>query len=251
MLLIPAIDIKDGKCVRLRQGRMDDDTVYADDPVEMAARWIEAGARRLHVVDLNGAQHGKPVNADIIHRIATSYPDLPIQVGGGIRDEDTIQEYLDAGVAYTVIGTKAVTAPHFVSDMCLEFPGHIIVGLDVRDGKVAIEGWSKLSRHDAVDLAQQFEYDGVAAIIFTDIHRDGMMTGLNLQATVAFAQQLAIPVYASGGVTNLDDIRALCDVEEEGIKGAITGRAIYEGSLDFRAAQQLADELRRASNVDG
>lgn len=245
MLLIPAIDIKDGKCVRLRQGRMDSDTVYSDDPVAMAAKWVEAGARRLHVVDLNGATAGKPVNSDIIHEIAQAFPQVPIQVGGGIRDEDTIQAYLNAGVRYVIIGTKAVTTPHFVSDTCLEFPGHIYVGLDVRDGKVAIEGWSKLSRHDAVDLARQFEEDGVDAIIFTDIRRDGMMNGLNLDATVDFARNLRIPVIASGGVTNLDDIRALAAVEGEGIVGAVTGRAIYEGTLDFRAAQTLADELTK------
>jgi len=243
MLLIPAIDIKDGKCVRLRQGRMDDGTVYSDDPVAMAARWVEAGARRLHVVDLNGATAGKPMNSEVIREIAQAFPQVPVQVGGGIRDEDTIQTYLNAGVRYVIIGTKAVTTPHFVSDICLEFPSHIYVGLDVRDGKVAIEGWSKLSRHDAVDLARQFEEEGVEAIIFTDIRRDGMMNGLNLAATVEFARNLRIPVYASGGVTNLDDIRALSAVESEGIAGAVTGRAIYEGTLDFRAAQALADEL--------
>jgi phosphoribosylformimino-5-aminoimidazole carboxamide ribotide isomerase len=243
MLLIPAIDIKDGKCVRLRQGRMDDGTVYSDDPVAMAARWVEAGARRLHVVDLNGATAGKPMNSEVIREIAQAFPQVPVQVGGGIRDEDTIQTYLNAGVRYVIIGTKAVTTPHFVSDICLEFPSHIYVGLDVRDGKVAIEGWSKLSRHDAVDLARQFEEEGVEAIIFTDIRRDGMMNGLNLTATVEFARNLRIPVYASGGVTNLDDIRALAAVESEGIAGAVTGRAIYEGTLDFRAAQALADEL--------
>lgn len=243
MLLIPAIDIKDGKCVRLRQGRMDEDTVYSEDPVAMAARWVEAGARRLHLVDLNGATLGKPVNSAVVHEIAQAFPNVPIQVGGGIRDEDTIQEYLNAGVRYVIIGTKAVTAPHFVSDVCLEFPGHIIVGLDVRDGKVAIEGWSKLSRHDAIDLALQFQDNGVEAIVFTDIRRDGMMSGLNLEATVAFARALTIPVIASGGVTNLDDIRALCAVQGDGITAAITGRAIYEGSLDFRAAQELADQL--------
>ena len=172
-----------------------------------------------------------------------AFPDVPIQVGGGIRDEDAIQAYLDAGVAFVILGTKAVTAPHFVSDVCLEFPGHIIVGLDVRDGKVAIEGWSKLSRHDAVDLAQHFEEDGVASIVFTDISRDGMMEGLNVDATVAFAQQLTIPVIASGGVTNLDDIRRLCAVQEEGVMGAITGRAIYEGTIDLAEAQSLADDL--------
>jgi phosphoribosylformimino-5-aminoimidazole carboxamide ribotide isomerase len=243
MLLIPAIDIKDGKCVRLRQGDMSQDTVYGDDPVAVARRWVAAGARRLHIVDLNGATDGRPVNAEIIHAICEACPDVPIQVGGGIRDEDTIQKYLDAGVSYVILGTKAVTAPHFVSDVCLEFPGHIIVGLDVRDGKVAIDGWSKLSRHDAVDLAQHFETDGVEAIVFTDIGRDGMMTGLNVEATLEFARQLTIPVIASGGVTNLDDIRALCAVHPEGITGAITGRAIYEGSLDFAEAQKLADEL--------
>jgi phosphoribosylformimino-5-aminoimidazole carboxamide ribotide isomerase len=246
MLLIPAIDIKDGKCVRLRQGRMDDDTVYGDDPVAAAGRWIEAGARRLHVVDLNGATAGKPVNTGLVREIAQAFPQVPVQVGGGIRDEDTIQRYLNDGVRYVIIGTKAVTAPHFVSDICLEFPGHVIVGLDVRDGKVAIEGWSKLSRHDAVDIAQQFEEDGVEAIIFTDIRRDGMMNGLNLDATVEFARRLRIPVIASGGVTNLDDIRALVAVESEGIAGAVTGRAIYEGMLDFRAAQDLADRLSGA-----
>ncbi|MGD9600485.1 MAG: 1-(5-phosphoribosyl)-5-[(5-phosphoribosylamino)methylideneamino]imidazole-4-carboxamide isomerase [Gammaproteobacteria bacterium] len=243
MLLIPAIDIKDGKCVRLRQGRMEEGTVYSDDPLAMAARWVEEGARRLHVVDLNGATAGRPVNFEVIRDIAQAFPRVPVQVGGGIRDEDTIQTYLNAGVRYVIIGTKAVTAPHFVSDVCLEFPGHIYVGLDVRDGKVAIEGWSKLSRHDAVDLARQFEENGVEAIIFTDIRRDGMMSGLNLDATVEFARHLRIPVFASGGVTNLDDIRALAAVESEGIAGAVTGRAIYEGTLDFRAAQSLADEL--------
>jgi len=243
MLLIPAIDIKDGKCVRLMQGDMSRDTVYSDDPVAVARRWVAAGARRLHVVDLNGATDGRPVNAEVIHAIVEACPTVPVQVGGGIRDEDTIQRYLDAGVRFVILGTKAVTAPHFVSDVCLEFPGHIIVGLDVRDGKVAIDGWSKLSRHDAVDLAQHFQADGVEAIVFTDIGRDGMMSGLNIEATVAFARALTIPVIASGGVTNLDDIRKLCAVYAEGIEGAITGRAIYEGSLDFSAAQQLADEL--------
>ncbi len=243
MMLIPAIDIKDGKCVRLRQGRMDDETIYSDDPVATAARWVAAGARRLHVVDLNGAIEGSPVNSEVIREISQAFPQVPVQVGGGIRDEETIQTYLDAGVRYVIVGTKAVTTPHFVSDICLEFPGHVIVGLDVRDGKVAIEGWSKLSRHDAVDLARHFEEDGVEAIIFTDVRRDGMMTGLNLDATVAFARTLRIPVFASGGVTNLDDIRALAMVESEGIAGAVTGRAIYEGTLDFHAAQVLADQL--------
>jgi len=243
MLLIPAIDLKDGKCVRLRQGRMEDETVFSDDPLAMAEQWVNAGARRLHIVDLNGAFAGKPVNAEVIHRIADRFPDLPIEVGGGIRDEDTIQAYLDAGVQYVIIGTKAINAPHFVADICLEFPGHIIVGLDAKDGKVAIDGWSKLSHHDVNDIAKRFEKDGVEAIIFTDIGRDGMMAGTNIESTVALARAITIPVIASGGISGLDDIRALCAVADEGISGAVIGRALYEGSLDFAEAQSLADEL--------
>ena len=243
MLLIPAIDLKDGKCVRLRQGRMEDETVFSDNPVEVAQRWVDAGARRLHMVDLNGAFEGKPVNAGAIKAVAEAFPDLPIQVGGGIRDEETVQAYLDAGVQYAIIGTRAVSAPHFVNDLCVEFPGHIIVGLDAKDGMVAIEGWSKLSHHSVIDMAQRFEQDGVDAIVFTDIDRDGMMSGVNVDSTVALAQAIHIPVIASGGITNIEDIRALCAVSDEGIMGAITGRAIYEGSLDLTAAQQLADEL--------
>ena len=243
MLVIPAIDIKDGKCVRLRQGRMEDNTVFSDDPVAMAERWVQAGARRLHLIDLNGAFAGKPVNAKVIGAIARAYPDLPIQVGGGIRDEDTIQAYLEAGVRYVILGTKAVNVPHFVSDVCTEFPGHIIVGLDAKDGKVAIDGWSKLSGHDVMDLAQKYQNDGVEAIIYTDIGRDGMLSGVNVEATLRLAQAITIPVIASGGITDLEDIRRLCAVAGNDIVGAITGRAIYEGTLDFAAAQKLADQL--------
>lgn len=243
MLLIPAIDLQDGKCVRLRQGRMDDETVFSDDPLAVAARWVDAGARRLHIVDLNGALAGKPVNFAVIQRIAERYPELPIQVGGGIRDEDTIQAYLDVGVRYVIIGTKAVNAPHFVSDICVEFPGHIIIGLDARDGRVAIDGWSKLSHHNVIDLAQRFEKQGVEAIIYTDISRDGMMSGVNIEASVTLARAISIPVIASGGITNIDDIHALCAVRNEGIAGAVVGRAIYEGTLDFAAGQGLADKL--------
>jgi phosphoribosylformimino-5-aminoimidazole carboxamide ribotide isomerase len=243
MLLIPAIDLKDGKCVRLRQGRMDDETVFSDDPVAMAARWVEAGARRLHIVDLNGAFAGQPKNAPVVHAIAEAFPDVPIQVGGGIRDEETIEAYLAAGVRYVIIGTKAVTAPHFVSDVCTEFPGHVIVGLDAKDGRVAVDGWSKLSTHDVVDLARHFEQDGVEAIVYTDISRDGMLSGVNVEATVRLARSIHIPVIASGGIRTLDDVRALCRVAEEGITAAITGRAIYEGTLDFAEGQALADAL--------
>jgi len=243
MLIIPAIDLKDGKCVRLRQGRMEDETIFSDDPVAIAGQWVEQGARRLHIVDLNGAFAGEPVNASVVHEIAEAFPDLPIQIGGGIRDEDTIQTYLNAGVQYVIIGTKAVSAPHFVNDVCLEFPGHIIVGLDAKNGKVAIDGWSKLSKHDVIDMAKHFENDGVAAIVYTDIGRDGMMTGVNVESTVKLAQAVNIPIIASGGITNIEDIKALCAVQDEGISGAITGRAIYEGTLDFTEAQKLSDEL--------
>jgi phosphoribosylformimino-5-aminoimidazole carboxamide ribotide isomerase len=243
MLLIPAIDLKDGKCVRLRQGRMEEDTVFSGDPVAVAGRWASAGARRLHIVDLNGAFAGEPVNAEVVQAIAEAHPDLPIQVGGGIRSERTIQVYLDIGVRYVILGTKAVNMPHFVGDMCAEFPGHIMVGLDAKDGKVATEGWSKLSGHDVIDLAQRYQEEGVEAIIYTDIGRDGMMTGVNIDATLKLARAISIPVIASGGITNLEDIRKLCAVADAGIMGAITGRAIYEGTLDFTIGQKLADQL--------
>jgi len=243
MLLIPAIDLKKGKCVRLRQGRMDDGTVFSDDPVAVAGRWVAAGARRLHLVDLDGAFAGKPINAGVIHAIVAAYPDIPVQIGGGIRDEDTIQAYLDAGVEYVIIGTKAVNEPHFVRDMALEYPRRIIVGLDAREGKVAIDGWSKLSKHDVIDLAQHFEEDGVEAIIYTDIARDGMMQGMNVAATAKLARAIHIPVIASGGITDMGDIRALGAVVGDGVMGAITGRAIYEGTLDFAEAVKLAESF--------
>lgn len=240
MLVIPAIDLKDGKCVRLRQGRMDDDTVFSDDPLAVARRWVDAGAQRLHLVDLNGAFAGKPVNEAVIRKIATEFPDLDIQVGGGIRDDETIELYLTMGVRYVILGTSAVNTPHFVADVCREFPGHIIVGLDAKNGKVAIDGWSKLSHHDVLDLAQHFERDGVEAIIYTDISRDGMMSGVNVESTVALARPLRIPVIASGGIRDINDIRALRAVQDEGVAGAVVGRSLYEGTLDFAEALRVA-----------
>jgi phosphoribosylformimino-5-aminoimidazole carboxamide ribotide isomerase len=241
MILIPAIDIKDGHCVRLKQGRMDDSTVFSDNPVEMADRWADLGARRLHIVDLDGAVHGNPRNAELIHEIVVRHPDLPVQIGGGIRDEDTVEAYLDAGVRYIIIGTRAVNEPHFVSLLSIEYPGHIIVGLDAKDGKLAVEGWSKLSKHDLIDLAQHFEIDGVHSIIYTDISRDGMMSGVNIEATRQLAESVRIPVIASGGVTNLDDLKRVRELEDSGVEGVITGRAIYEGTLDFKEGQALLD----------
>ncbi|WP_280553405.1 1-(5-phosphoribosyl)-5-[(5-phosphoribosylamino)methylideneamino]imidazole-4-carboxamide isomerase [Halomonas sp. 25-S5] len=248
MLVIPAIDLKDGECVRLKQGRMDDATTYGDDPVAMAARWVEAGARRLHLVDLNGAFEGAPVNFDAVTAIARAYPDLPIQIGGGIRSAETIEHYLEAGVSYVIIGTQAVKEPAFVGEMCRAFPGHVIVGLDARDGFVATDGWAEVSEVKAVDLAKRFADDGVSSIVYTDIARDGMMQGVNVEATAQLAREGGLPVIASGGVTDLDDLRALIAAGEPGILGAITGRAIYEGSLDVAEAQRLCDELSQKGN---
>ena len=242
MLLIPAIDLKDGRCVRLRQGRMNDETIFADDPVEMAGKWVDAGCKRLHLIDLNGAFAGEPVNADVINRICEAYPDVPIQVGGGIRNEDTVSTYLDAGVSFVIIGTQAIKAPHFVTDMCNEFPGHIIVGLDAKDGLVAVEGWAEVSSNQATDVARQFEDDGVSAIVYTDIARDGMMKGVNVEATRRLAEAISIPVIASGGVSHYKDIRELQEVSDSGIMGAIIGRAIYEGTIDLAEAQKIVDE---------
>jgi phosphoribosylformimino-5-aminoimidazole carboxamide ribotide isomerase len=244
MLLIPAIDLKDGHCVRLKQGDMDDVTVFSEDPVAMARHWLAQGARRLHLVDLNGAVAGKPKNEGVIKKIVAAVgDDIPIQLGGGIRDLETIERYLDDGVGYVIIGTAAVKNPGFLHDACGAFPGHIIVALDAREGKVATDGWSKMTGHDVIDLAQKYEDYGVEAVLYTDIGRDGMLGGVNIDATVKLAQALRIPVIASGGIADLGDIDRLCAVEDEGIMGAITGRAIYEGTLDFKAAQSRADEL--------
>ncbi|MBP7131160.1 MAG: 1-(5-phosphoribosyl)-5-[(5-phosphoribosylamino)methylideneamino]imidazole-4-carboxamide isomerase [Aquabacterium sp.] len=244
MLLIPAIDLKDGKCVRLKQGDMNDSTTFGEDPAAMARRWLDAGARRLHLVDLNGAFAGQPVNQAAIKAILKEVGDeIPVQLGGGIRDLDTIERYLDGGLSYVIIGTAAVKNPGFLRDACTAFGGHIIVGLDAKDGKVATDGWSKLSGHEVVDLAKKFEDYGVEGVIYTDIGRDGMLSGVNIEATVKLAQALSIPVIASGGLSNLQDIERLCAVEPEGVEGVICGRAIYTGDLDFAAGQKRADEL--------
>jgi phosphoribosylformimino-5-aminoimidazole carboxamide ribotide isomerase len=245
MLLIPAIDLKDGRCVRLRQGDMTKDvTVFSEEPVAMARHWLEQGARRLHIVDLNAARSGRPVNEAVVRKIVRAVgDDLPVQLGGGIRDLDTIERYIDDGVSFVVIGTAAVKNPGFLHDACSAFAGHVIVALDAKGGKVATDGWSKLTGHDVTDLAKKFEDYGVEAILYTDIGRDGMMSGVNLDATVELARHVKIPVIASGGVASMKDIEALCSVEPEGITGAILGRSLYEGAIDFKQAQERADTL--------
>ena len=242
MLIIPAIDLKDGKCVRLKQGRMEDDTVFSDDPVGMATHWVEQGARRLHLVDLNGAFAGTPVNGDIVTAIARKHPHLPIQIGGGIRSLEIIEAYVRAGVSWVIIGTKAVKEPQFIVDACKAFPGKVIVGIDAKDGWVATDGWAEVSTVQAVDLAIQFREAGVSAIVYTDIARDGMMQGVNVEATAKLARDSKLPVIASGGVTNIDDIKRLKTVMHDCVIGAITGRAIYEGTLKLAEAQTLADQ---------
>ena len=250
MLIIPAIDLKDGKCVRLKQGDMEQATIYHEDPVEMARHWAGLGAKRIHVVDLNGAVAGKPKNEEVIKAIVAAVGEqVPVQLGGGIRDLDTIERYLDDGVSYVILGTAAIKLPGFMHDACGAFPGHIIGALDARDGKVAVDGWSKLTRHDAIDIALKYAENGVEAVIYTDIGRDGMLTGVNIESTVALARRLSVPVIASGGISDLKDIEALCKVEAEGVIGAVTGRALYQGTLDFTAAQRLADKLSGAGTA--
>ena len=244
MLLIPAIDLKDGNCVRLKQGLMEQATVFSNQPAEMATHWLKQGARRLHLVDLDGAFAGEPKNFGAIQAIlAAVSAEIPVQLGGGIRDLATIEKYLSLGLQDVIIGTAAVKNPAFVREACKEFAGHIIVGLDAKDGMVAIDGWATVTEHHVIDLSKRFEDDGVNSIIYTDIGRDGMMSGVNVEATQKLAEAVNIPIIASGGLTDLDDVRALCAAASSGIAGAITGRAIYEGSIDFAQAQQLADSL--------
>jgi phosphoribosylformimino-5-aminoimidazole carboxamide ribotide isomerase len=252
MLLIPAIDLKDGHCVRLKQGDMDNATVFSEDPAEMALHWLKQGARRLHLVDLNGAFAGKPKNEAAVKSILqvvqeyaedNDLDEIPVQLGGGIRDLDTIERYLDDGISFIIVGTAAVKNPGFLHDACGAFPGNIIVGLDARDGKVATDGWSKMSGHEVIDLAVKFEQYGVESIIYTDIGRDGMMGGVNIEATVKLARAVRVPIIASGGVHTIKDVEDLCAVQDEGIEGVICGRSIYEGTLDLAKGQERADQL--------
>lgn len=243
MIVIPAIDIRGGRCVRLLQGRMDRETVFSDDPPAMAVRWIDQGARLIHVVDLDGAIEKSPKNLGAIEQITSAAGSVPIQVGGGIRDLDTIGMYLDRGVDRVVIGSAAIYDPDLVRQACRDFPGRIVVGIDARNGKVAIEGWTQTTEVSAIELGRQFEDSGVAAINFTDIERDGMQTGPNIEAIREFARAVGIPVVASGGVSCMDDIRNLSKLAEDGVSGIITGRALYDGRLDLREAVTFLDAL--------
>lgn len=242
MILIPAIDLKEGHCVRLRQGNMDDSTVFSDDPVAMAEKWVSQGCSRLHLVDLDGAFEGEPVNADVIEEICNSFPDLPIQIGGGIRNIETVESYLEAGVSYVILGTMAVKRPEFITQLCAEFPGNVIVGIDAKDGEVAVHGWAEGSDHSAQELALRFEDQGVAAIVYTDINRDGMMEGVNVDATRQLAESISVPVIASGGVTDMDCIVKLNEVKDAGIEGVIIGRALYERTISLPDAQAYIDQ---------
>lgn len=244
MLLIPAIDLKEGKCVRLKQGRMDDVTVFSDDPVAMACHWVAEGGRRLHVVDLDGAFAGAPRNRELIARMTAAIGAVPLQVGGGIRSEATIDAYLEAGVAQVIVGTRAIEEPEFLERICGRYPGRIILGLDARDGRLATAGWDTTSTQPAVEFARRAGGLGVFAIVYTDIERDGMLSGVNVPATVAIAEASGLPVIASGGVATLDDVAALKSAfagSGARLMGAITGRAIYQGTLDLRSGQALFD----------
>ena len=239
MIIIPAVDLKEGRCVRLSQGRMDQESVYSEHPLEMAQHWESKGAERLHVVDLNGAVMGKPFHRFLIKEITQSLR-IPIEIGGGIRDIATVEDYLSSGVRWVILGTAAYQNHSFVEEACRRFPERVILGIDARGGRVAIQGWNEVVSLEAVDLAKQFEGEGLSSIIFTDIERDGMSTGLNFESTRRLSRSTSIPVIASGGVSRIEDIKHLLELESEGIVGVIVGRALYTGQLDLEEAIRLA-----------
>jgi len=243
MIVIPAIDLKNGQCVRLEQGLMEKDTVYSDDPAAMARHWQDEGGELLHLVDLDGAFAGVPKNRAAIQAIVAAV-DIPTELGGGIRDLETIEAYLELGVDRVILGTVAKENPQLVAEACRRFPGRIVVGIDAKNGLVAVRGWAEVTEKKAIDLAREMEGFGVTAIIYTDIARDGMMQGPNLEATAALAGAISIPVIASGGVSSLDDIRNLLQIEAAGIAGVITGKAIYNGALNLREAVALTKASR-------
>jgi phosphoribosylformimino-5-aminoimidazole carboxamide ribotide isomerase len=241
LLVIPAIDVKDGRCVRLRQGIMSEETVFSDHPEEMALRWYDQGAKRLHLVDLNGAVEGRPINRDAIRKIIQSVP-IPVELGGGIRDMETLEAYLALGVHLAILGTVAYRDPDFVYLACRRFPGQIMLGIDARDDRVAVMGWTEETTRTPVQMAQGFEGIGVASIVYTDIQRDGMGTGPNIERTGALARSIGIPVIASGGISGLEDVQKILSLRKDGVTGMITGRALYDGRLDLAEAIRAAGE---------
>lgn len=246
MLLIPAIDLQKGRCVRLRQGDLVNNvTVYNEDAVDQAGQWADLGAKRIHIVDLDGAKTGKPVNAGLIREMIEEIGDAAeIELGGGIRSLEQIEKYVDAGVRYVVIGTAAVKQSGFLREACAVFPGHIVVALDAKDGIVATDGWVKSTGHDVIDLAKRFQDYGVEAFLYTDIARDGMLSGVNVEATAQLARAVNVPVIASGGMHTLDDVAALLKVESDGVMGAVLGRSLYEGTIDFEKALELVEKSK-------
>jgi phosphoribosylformimino-5-aminoimidazole carboxamide ribotide isomerase len=241
MIVIPAVDIKDGRAVRLRQGRMSEETVYSDDPVQMARTWYSKGAERIHLVDLDGAVGGKRVNGEVIREIARSVP-VPVELGGGIRNLASVEFYLDAGVAWVILGTAAHKHPNLVEEACRRYPGRVMLAIDARGSRLAVEGWTEDTERSAVQVAKSFEGQGIAAVIYTDIQRDGMSVGPSLQATGELARALKTPVIASGGISGLEDIRKVMTLARHGVVGVITGRALYEGTLDLEEAIRVGKE---------
>lgn len=246
MIVIPAVDIKDGRCVRLKQGRMSEETVYSDDPVQMAGTWYSKGAERIHLVDLDGAVEGKRVNGEVIRNIARSVP-VPVELGGGIRNLSSIEFYLEAGVEWVILGTVACKNPEMVEEACRRFPGHVMLAIDARAGRVAVEGWTEDTERSAIEVARPFDGRGIAAVIYTDIQRDGMSVGPNLRATGEMAKALKTPVIASGGISGLEDIRKVMTLSGQGVMGVITGRALYEGTLDLGEAIRMSKESEISS----
>ncbi len=238
MIVIPAIDLKEGRCVRLSQGRMDRETVYSEDPVQTAKVWEAKGAERLHIVDLNGATAGAPFHRTLIGKMIKAVT-IPVEIGGGIRDLGTIEDYLSAGAAWVILGTAASSNPDLLEEACRRYPGRIILSIDARGGKVAVEGWKEVVSVESVEFAKRFENVGLSAIVFTDIERDGMGTGLNFESTRNLAQSISIPVIASGGVSRLQDIEQLLEFEAAGVIGVIVGRALYAGKVDLEEAIRI------------
>ena len=248
MKIIPAIDIQNGNCVRLRQGDFSRETIFNNSPLDIAEKWVKDGAQRLHIVDLDGARLGEPINIDLISKICKTFPSIPVQIGGGIRDVETARKYINAGASFIIIGTKAVEDPNFVKDLCSEFHKKIIIGIDAKNGEVATEGWVSNSKVNAISLSKKFEDFGVSEIVYTDIEKDGMMGGLNIKATVDLAKEINIPVIASGGVSSNDDLKKIINYEKFGISGVIVGRALYENKINIKEAKEILRNVKNAVN---